>query len=178
MPYIHNISTRIGGRRASLHFYMERRKGGKHLLPIPRVHQYDNHSCGFLAALVVAQYFDPSVTVWDVLEAMPLGWQPSPKWGLPGWGIRETLSYLGIECPSSEGLGWADLMEATMEGNPVIATLDGPDWICDHWVVIRGMKDRKVWLSNYDWSPAGRLSWKEFSRQWSPHGEAMICRKV
>ncbi len=77
---------------------------------IPNAHQQDGHSCGFLAALVVAQYFDPTVSVWEVLEAMPLGWQPSPMWGLSEWAMRKTLEHLGIECPNVTGLGWAKLL--------------------------------------------------------------------
>ena len=77
MPFVHNINTRIRGRGVML---LLGRTPGRFL--IPNAHQQDGHSCGFLAALVAAQYFEPTVSVWEVLEAMPLGWQPSPMWGL------------------------------------------------------------------------------------------------
>ncbi len=52
-----------------LRYWMER--AGR--FPIPRVHQQDEHSCGFLAALVVAQYFDPKLTVMDILRGRAEG---------------------------------------------------------------------------------------------------------
>ncbi len=172
MPYVHNISTRIGGRRASASFWRERGS-----LPIPRIHQYDSHSCGFLAALVVAQYFDPSASAMDVLKAMPKGYLPSPTRGLSEYGMRRTLARFGIECPNRERLGWAGLLKRTTEGRPVIVTVLPEDWDYDHWTVIRKVTDYRVWLSNYD-EVNECLSWDRFSDMWRPYGEGMVCRRV
>lgn len=180
MPYVHDIATRIGGRRASACFYVERpRVKGRHLLPIPRVHQLDGHSCGFLAALVTVRYFDPAVSVIDVLRAVPRNALPSPTRGLSEHKMRCTLARFGIESPNLERLGWAKLLKATKEGHPVIVTILPPEWDCDHWAVIRGMKDnpRRVWLSNYGEVEDGCLSWHGFKSMWYPHGEGMVCRR-
>jgi Papain-like cysteine protease AvrRpt2 len=184
MPYVHDIRTRIRGRRASLCFWKER--AGR--FPIPRVHQLDEHSCGFLAALVVAQYFDPSVTVRDVLEAVPRGWQPSPQWGLSGHKLARTLAKFGIECPNREGLGWRKLLKLTTEGHPVIVTVHPDGWLCDHWTVVRGLKDRsrKILLSNpapkgyeYDGlAKDGSMSWSDFNGIWSPRGAGLVCTRM
>lgn len=174
MPYVHNISTRIKGRRASLSCRFER--GGR--FPIPRVHQQDSHSCGFLAALVVAQYFDPSVTIRDVLEALPINWLPGPTKGLSEYGVRFALKRFGIECPNRESLGWSKLLKLTMKGQPVIVTVLPEDWDYDHWVVIRGMTSRHVWISNYHYADDARLTRRQFSEMWYHYGEGMVCRKV
>ena len=93
--------------------------------------------------------------------------------------MRRTLARFGIESPNLEHLGWAKLLRATREGRPVIVTVLPEDWDCDHWVVIRGMKDhpRRVWLSNYAEVKDGCLSWREFRNMWSPHGEGMVCQR-
>jgi len=174
VPYLHDISTRIRGRRASLRYWIER--AGR--FPIPRVHQEDEHSCGFLAALVVAQYFDPTVSARDVLAAVPKNWLPSPTRGLSEYGVRKTLSRFRIECPNREGLGWRKLLRLTTEGAPVIVTVLPEGWDFDHWVVIRGMTSRHVWVSNYAYADDGRLTRRQFSDMWYPYGEAMVCRRV
>lgn len=177
MPFVHQIRTRVRGRRASARFWVER--GGDH--PIPRVHQEDSHSCGFLAALTVAQYFHPSLTVRDVLNAIPLGWQPSPMWGLSPHKLTRTLTGLGVNCEDKEGLGWGRLLRSTREGHPVIVTVQ-PEWYeCDHWTVISDMNEimlRRITLSNYDRQPDGYLSWHGFKKIWSPRGAAIVCKKT
>ena len=180
MPYVHSIETRIGGRRTSARFYMERTRGGrKHLLPIPRVHQLDDHSCGFLAALVTVQYFDPMVSVREVLEAMPNKALPSPVRWCSEHKLQCALSRFGIDAPCIYNLRWRKLMQLTTEGHPVIVTILPEDWTCDHWTVIRRITSRHVWLSNYDEVKDGRLAWDEFRDMWWPYGTrgGLVCNR-
>lgn len=176
VPYVHNIRTRVHGRRASARFYRD-------LSPWPgvrRVHQLDGHSCGFLSALVVGQYFEPSLTARQVLDAIPKGWQPSPQWGISAHKLTRTLDKLGIDAQYKERLGWGKLHRLTEKGHPVIVSVQ-PEWYAvDHWTVIRRMKDhpRGVLLSNYDWLDSdGSISWYSFRSIWSPLGVGLVCRK-
>jgi hypothetical protein len=89
MPH---IQTRIGGRRTSARFRVERPREGRASHPISRVHQLDEHSCGFLAALMVFRYFDPTVSTRDVLAAL----LPSPGRGCSQRELIRALSQFGI----------------------------------------------------------------------------------
>ena len=179
MPYVHDLKHRIQGRRASSCFYITKQAARAGLLTIDRYHQLDEHSCGFLAALAVVRYFDPTVTARDVLETMPRNALPSPTRGLSEYGLRRTLSRFGIDAPCIYNLRWRNLMQLTTEGHPVIVTVLPEDWTCDHWTVIRRMTSHRVWLSNYHEVKDGCLSWDEFRDMWRPYGTrgGLVCRR-
>lgn len=178
MPH---IQTRIGGRRTSARFRVERPRGGRTSHPISRVHQLDEHSCGFLAALMVIRYFDPTVSTRDVLATL----LPSPARGCSQSEIRRALAHFGIRADYRERLGWARLLGLAKAGSPVIVTIHPEEWLSDHWTVVRGLRDRsrRILLSNpaprgYEYEGLARdgsMSWSDFNGLWSPRGAGLVC---
>lgn len=178
MPH---IQTRIGGRRTSAEFRVERPRAGRASHLISRVHQLDEHSCGFLAALMVIRYFDPTVSIRDVLAAL----LPSPVRGCSQREIIRALSQFGIRARYREGLGWVRLMKVAKAGCPVIVTIHPDEWLSDHWTVVRGLRERlrRILLSNpaprgYEYeglAKDGSMSWNDFNRIWSPRSAGLVC---
>src|SRR4051812_13190587 len=72
---VHRLAREVQGQHLSAWF-----RGGsrlareqtpdRQLLDLPAYQQLDDHSCGFIAALTVVQYFDPDVRSEDVLETV------------------------------------------------------------------------------------------------------------
>ena len=170
MPFVHHVRTRVGDRRTSTLFYKSHDD-----LPIPRIVQLDEHSCGFLAALAVAQYFYPQLTVREVLRTVG----HSPRWGINEKGIIRGLKRLGIKAEERWGLGWAKLKRLTSEGTPVITCIWPNDWDCSHWTAIRGLKGRtrrRVLLSNYPYTDDdGSIGWYAFQYLWNWNGWGIVC---
>lgn len=178
MPYIHNIDIRVGHRRTSTRFWVSR---ADKRFSIPRVHQLDEHSCGFLAALNVIQHYDPSVTVEQALRTVV----PSPQWGCTQPQLRAALRFYGIDPQYKKGLDWYDLLQSATEGTPVIICIYPWDYSCSHWTVVRGVTNqpRTVWLSNAYESDAGigklgQVTWSNFRQIWYSHGEGIVCREL
>jgi hypothetical protein len=178
MPH---IQTRIGGRRTSAQFRVERPRVGRTSHPISRVHQHDEHSCGFLAALMVIRYFDPTVSTRDVLAAL----LPSPVRGCRQRELIRALSQFGIRARYRERLGCSRLQGLAKAGCPVIITIHPDEWLSDHWTVVRGLRERsrRILLSNpgprgYEYeglAQDGSMSWRDFKGIWSPRGAGLVC---
>ncbi len=178
-----NIQTRIGNRRTSAHFRIECDRTGGSPYPIPRVHQIDEHSCGFLAALTVVRYFDPAVPTRDVLKVL----MPSPTRGCSQREMIRALKRFGIKAEYHEGLKWWDLVNTYWMGWSLIVTVWPEEWVSDHWTVVRRLEQQpcRVLLSNpaptgYEYDGLeedGSLSWYDFNKVWWPKGAALICRK-
>jgi hypothetical protein len=178
MPH---IQTRIEGRRRSARFRVERLREGRTSHPISRVHQLDEHSCGFLAALMVIRYFDPKASTYDVLAAL----LPSPLRGCSQREVICALSQFGIRARYRERLGWAGLQGLAKAGCPVIITIHPDEWLSDHWTVVRGLRDRsrRILLSNpaprgYEYeglAKDGSMSWRNFTGIWCPRGAGLVC---
>ena len=176
-----NIQIRIGGRRTSARFRVERQRPGRMPHPISRVHQIDEHSCGFLAALMVIRYFDSTVSTRDVLAAL----LPSRCEDARSERSSVRLSQFGIRARYRERLGWARLQGLAKAGCPVIITIHPDEWFCDHWTVVRGLKDRsrRILLSNpaprgYEYeglAQDGSMSWSDFNGIWYPRGAGLVC---
>lgn len=72
-------------------------------------------------------------------------------------------------------------------GSPVIVTIKPDEWLCDHWTVVRGLRERsrRILLSNpaprgYEYeglAQDGSLSWDDFNGIWSPRGAALVCER-
>ncbi len=143
-------------------------------LPIHRYHQLDGYSCGFLAAVAVAHYFDPAVPYRAIRRAVP----PSPASGCGQRQLIRGLKQLGITAVYRDYLGPKRLAHLLDRGRPVIVTV-WPDWYdCDHWTAIRQVDTDagRVLLSNYDYlDDDGALSWNDFTAIWSPRGGGLVC---
>ncbi len=179
-----NIQTRIGNRRTSAHFRIECDRTGGSPYPIPRVHQIDEHSCGFLAALTVVRYYDPSVPTRDVLEAL----MPSPTRGCSQQEMIRALKRFEIKARYFERLSWGALRGLADGGSCIIVTVQPEEWVSDHWTVVRGIEEwpeKTVILSNpaptgYDYKGLdkdGSMSWRDFNHVWWPRGAALVCSR-
>ncbi len=177
-----NIQTRVGGRRTSARFRIER--GSEY--PIPRVHQIDEHSCGFLAALTVVRYYDPTVPTRDVLAAL----MPSPSRGCSQREIIRALKRFGIRTNYHTELAWWEMLSYCRTGRTglaLVVTVQPDEWVCDHWTVVRGIErnPKTVILSNpaptgYEYDGLdedGCISWRDFNKVWWPKGAALICSR-
>src|SRR5947209_13476040 len=72
---VHRLALEVQGQHLSAWFTGGRRLAqeqtpDRQLLDLPAYQQLDDHSCGFIAALTVVQYFDPGVRPGDVLAAV------------------------------------------------------------------------------------------------------------
>jgi len=149
------------------------RPAGAGGLGIPRYHQLDTHSCGFLAALAVVRHFAPKTGADDVLRVVA----PSPASGCDQRHLIRCLKRFGVAAVYRERLGPRSLHRLAAAGTPVIVTV-WPEWYgCDHWTVVRGL-DRagRVFLTNYNWlTRNGSMDWKDFLDIWEPRGVGLVC---
>lgn len=174
MSYVHDLRCRVKGRRVSSGFYIARQAARPGVLDMPRYHQLDVHSCGFLAALAVVRHFAPRTPADEVLRVVA----PSPDWGVSQPRLIRCLKRFGVAAVYREGLGPRTLHRLAAAGTPVIVTV-WPEWYsCDHWTVVRGLdKAGRVYLTNYDWlTKKGRMHWKDFREIWRPRGVGLVCR--
>jgi hypothetical protein len=144
---------------------------------MPRYHQLDDHSCGFLAVLAVVHYFDPQISPAKVLSAI----MPSPTSGCDQSRLLRGLEKLGIVAEYRESLGLRRLSRSLAKGRPVVVTIQPEDYVCDHWTDVRGI-DRfgeRILLSNYDGlDDDGSMTWKGFSDIRSPRGAGLVCERA
>ena len=130
-------------------------------------HQEDDHSCGFLAALVVARFYK-AATAKEVLKAV----RPKVSCGVDGDRMLCALRSLGLVAEYRDDLTLDDLRLLTLERVPVVLTIYHEEWGCDHWVVVKRVGLNRVSLTN---NPS--LSIPEFESQWFEHGEGIITRR-
>jgi hypothetical protein len=119
MPYVYDIARKIQGRRISARFYTEKQAIRAGALDIPRYHQLDHHSCGFLAALAVVRCFNLKPRMEDVLAAS----MPAPSRGCDQNQMIRALKRLGITAAYRQWLGWPQIARELAERRPVIVTI-------------------------------------------------------
>jgi hypothetical protein len=141
--------------------------------------QQDGSSCGFVAALTVVRHFKPDTPARDVLLAV----RPEPDWGVNRVNLTASLETLGVHVGYRNDLTIDTLKAYVNKGIPVIVSVWPDEWINDHWVVVRGFDDERVYLTNYKSSP---LSIDDFKKEWSDmdmrcergnSGEGLVCRR-
>lgn len=142
-------------------------------LPLPNYHQQDWHSCGFVAALTVARYFDSRVSDVRVLEAV----RSSLDTGTSQKKMLNGLRALGIRPTYREDMDIDRLFGVLAMGLPTIVSVWPDDWDGDHWVVVRAMGADRVHLTNY-----GAVSVTRFQREWIENwgeecGAGIICTR-
>src|SRR3954468_1368209 len=124
MSIVHRLARRVRGQHVSAWLDGGRRlprerAPDRQLLDLPAYRQLDDHSCGFVAALTVARYFDPAVSPEDVLHAV----RPPPRWGGGQRGLPAALRRFGVTAAYREGLGQGDLFRLADRGVPVVVTV-------------------------------------------------------
>jgi hypothetical protein len=181
MPYVHRLRRLVRGTYASSRFCVKgKRPAGAGVLGIPRYHQLDYHSCGFLAALAVVRHFAPETEADEVLRVVA----PSPADGCGQRHLIRCLKRLGVTAVYRQGLGPRSLRRLTAAGTPVIVTVWPDEYSCDHWTVVRGLDKaaRRIFLTNpanaVPYAAAdGSLPWKKFLDIWYDRGEGLVCKR-
>lgn len=170
-------ATRITGPgrcSASYSVHAGKRIGGISI-PLRNYKQHDNHSCGFIAALTVARYYDPSISSRRVINAV----RPSVNHGVDRHRMMSALDMLGIDAQYNDDLTITRLRAYIRRSVPVIVSVWPDGWGSDHWTVVQGFTDSRIYLSNHR-----SLTLIQFAAQWSDmdmtngHGnskEGIVC---
>lgn len=144
-------------------------------LPLPNYRQQDNHSCGFLAALTVARYFDSTVCHKAVLEAI----RPSLNYGTDNTKMLRGLAALGIGTRYREDMDASRVHGVLAMGLPIIVSVWPDGWSGDHWTVVQGFSTSldKVYLTNHY-----TMSVSDFEYEWieawgEETGAGIICTR-
>lgn len=171
------VTTTImtGGLRASYSTHAPKRIKGT-FLKLPNHRQRDVHSCGFVAALTVIEYFWPSVDQGDVLKAV----RPLVDWGVGRVGLRRAIARFNIKVDHRRVLRVSDLRRFVGQGIPVIVSVWPGEWLNDHWVVVQGFAGDRIYFANHR-----SMTIKQFRREWSSfdmqgrgvNGEGFVCTR-
>lgn len=141
---------------------------GSYKLKFRNYKQQDSHSCGFVAALTVTKFLTPDVKTKDVLKAV----RPSKNAGIDAAGLRGALKNLGIRTRHEKNVSVEELKQYVQGGVPVLVTVFPKDWSSDHWTVVQGVSEDRVYLTNYKSLPIA-----QFEKEWFDKGEAIMCYK-
>jgi hypothetical protein len=177
---VHRLACEVQGQHLSAWFTGGRRLAreqtpDQQLLDLPAYRQLDDHSCGFIAALTIAQYFDPDIRPEDVLAAV----RPSIDSGCDQRRLVRALRRFGVTAEYREDLDRQALFGLAGQGVPVAVTVWLAEYGCDHWAVVRGIdwQQGRVYLVNDEHSsPEKGLPWREFEAVWCPRGGGLVCR--
>ena len=160
-------TVRYGSYRASYSLHNRKRIAGPSI-PLPNYQQQDEHSCGFVAALTVARYHDPSLPAEDVLRAV----KPTVSGGIDRRGLVKALKELGVDAAYTEDLTVPKLRAYVDRGTPVLVTMWLEDYDTDHWTAVQGFDGDRIHLTNY-----GSLTVAQFRKEWYTPGLGVVCRK-
>jgi ABC-type bacteriocin/lantibiotic exporter with double-glycine peptidase domain len=154
------------------HHAAKRIQGSK--LRLANYRQQDVHSCGFVAALTVVRYFRPDVRAEEVLRTV----RPLLNWGVDRHKLRHALAQLGVAVKFRKDLTVPELRKCVKRGTPVIISVWPDEWLNDHWTVVQGFAEDRVYLTNYKSLPvkALRSEWSDMDmRGRGGSGEGFVC---
>lgn len=146
------------------------------VLPLEGRRQVEDFSCGFVAALMVVEYFNRPVTV-DRLYRL-IG--PHEEWGASTRKVATALRRCGIRVGLRDALDFDGLAAAIEAGHPVITCIKEPGVDDSHWCVAYGIsrKPRRVFVAGVGLphlDDGKVLPWGTFAGMWTPRGNGMIC---
>lgn len=161
-------TVRYGSYRASYSLHTTKRIDGPSI-PFPNYQQQDEHSCGFVAALTVSRYLDPSVSAGDVLRAV----KSTVSSGVDRRSLVRALKDLGVDASYTEELTVPKLRAYVDRKVPVLLTVWLEDLETDHWVAVQGFSEDRIHLTNYR-----SMSIAEFRQEWYTPGLGLVCRRA
>ncbi len=138
-------------------------------IPLKNYKQQDDHSCGFVAALTVSRLLNPTLSAKEVLSAI----KPTKSAGIDGKSMVGALRNIGIAATYRSNLTLGSLKQLVTRGTPVMLTVYPEDWSSDHWVVVQGFDDKKIYLTNYKSLPI-----EQFKHEWFDKGEGLVCQPM
>ncbi len=154
-----------GNLKSKYSVHVDKRIPGSKI-PLKNYKQCDYHSCGFVAALTVAQYLVPGTRAKTVLKVV----RPGKSYGIDGEGMVEALKKLDVEATFRDDLSVPKLRAYVEKGIPVVLTVYPEDWSSDHWVVVQGFDEDRIYLTNYK-----SLSIAQFRKEWFEPGDGLVC---
>ncbi len=149
------------------------------VLDLPGRRQVEDFSCGFVAALMVAEYFGRPVSV-DRLYGLV---RPHATWGASTRKLATALRTCGIRVSLRDDLGFDAVAAAIAAGRPVITCVEATFGDDNHWAVIYGVgvRPRRVFLAGVGVPhvDVGKvLTWGDFRGMWTPPGNGLVCSRV
>lgn len=146
-------------------------------LPLIDYVQWDYHSCGYIATLTVAKYFNSNVDPKEVLKLV----KPTINGGTERRQIVNALRQLDIDVKLRKDITINQLKWYIWQRIPVIISVWPSDWYTDHWCIVKGFSrsEHRVYLTNHD-----VLSVREFRKQWldwysngNEKGWGLVCSR-
>ncbi len=159
-------TVKLGSMTSKYSLHSNKRIDGPSI-PLKNYKQQDDHSCGFVAALTVCRLLAPEVSAKDVLRAV----RPTKSGGIDGESLIESLGQLGVDAKFRDDLTIGNLRKAVEKGIPVMLTVYPEDWTSDHWTVVQGFDDSRIYLTNYK-----SLSIAQFKQEWFDVGDGIVCQ--
>jgi len=146
------------------------------ILDVPSYSQTDEYSCGAIAAWSIVETFYPKVDFWKFYTTV----NPDPDEGIGPRGIVSALRKFKIGTHARRRLKWEDIKEIIDDGCPMLVGTGREIFeFGDHWNVLYGYGKRpdRVFLGNVPGLLRNQevMSFKKFSREWNPCGEAIVC---
>ncbi len=149
-------------------------------LLMPSYCQTDWYSCGPVAAWSVLETFRPDAD----FAAFYHDCKPLSTEGTTENKLVRALRKHGVGVSVKRDLNFVKIAEAIDAGYPIITGVgcdengDG-----DHWVVIYGVsrKPKRVFVSNIvrmhnPLNSRAEFTWSEWSKDWNPKGDGIVCR--
>ncbi len=136
-------------------------------IPLKNYQQQDDHSCGFVAALTLSRHFDPTIPAPVVLKAV----RPTKSAGVNEVQLAKALQEVGVATTYKTDLTISKLRKCVENGIPVLISVYPEAWSSDHWTIVQGFDNEKVYLTNHK-----SMSIAEFKKQWYVPGEGYLCK--
>jgi hypothetical protein len=142
--------------------------------------QTDEYSCGFIAGLMVFQYFYPDKSVEDFHKLV----NPSEETGTSARRLMAALRKSGISVGVRKRLSFDELAALVESGKPVITTIDVGEYY-HHWVAIYGVArlPKRVYVAGNiipSWkifSDKHVVRWSHFDDIWRAEYSVIVCSK-
>lgn len=168
-------TVKAGSIRASYSTHTNKKISGDSIR-LKNYVQQDEHSCAFVAALTVARYFKPHLSAKDVLKTV----RPLVSAGVDRSGLVRGLKKLGIKATYKNDLTVGKLRDYVKRGVPVIVSVWPDEWDTDHWTIVQGFDDKRVYLTNHRSLPKWmfRKQWIENWEDGSTTGAGLVCTPI
>jgi ABC-type bacteriocin/lantibiotic exporter with double-glycine peptidase domain len=138
------------------------------ILPMRRVLQLDNYSCGLQSAYVILRYFGKVDSVDDVKYDGRLNIQK----GIDTDYLLKILKTNGLVANINENATIDDITDALVEGNPILISIDNDE----HWIVVYGFSEDRIFVLDSSLRSSVRCSWsvEEFLKRWDDNWIVVI----
>lgn len=167
-------TIRAGDLRARFSAHRQKRISGPSL-GLPNYWQEDYHSCGYLAALTVAEYLRPGTDPAALLATV----RPGFDTGTTRHRVIKGLASVGVSAVYRDDLTIWDLYLHVLARVPIIISVFPEWWDGDHWTVVQGFSTHRVYVTNHYSLPLG-LFLQEWVDNWGDGchtGAGLVCRR-